>query len=142
MRGLFTVETHADWFADEIAIDFPSIGPAVARMREAFLRADMLEMPHEAEVRLSAREASHGVIVPLDVPLRRMCAYCGGRGETWMESCVCCGGTGEAVLHHRVSLSVPPGVSDGDMFCFSVAMPSAPATRIAVRVAVLSHPLD
>ena len=78
-------------FADEIAIDFPSVGPAVDRMRDGFLGecadADVVS----AEVCVSEREAWRGLTVPIDVAIRGMCRRCGGRGETWTERChYCC----------------------------------------------------
>ena len=95
-------------FADEIAIDFPSVGRVVERMRDAFLGervdADVLR----AEVSLSQREAFGGLVVPLEVPVRGTCPHCGGRGETWTEPCDLCRGTGESLFHHPVRVSVPP----------------------------------
>jgi len=95
-------------FADEIAIDFPSVGSVVERMRDAFLGervdADVLR----AEVSLSQREAFDGLVVSLGVPVRVTCPHCGGRGETWTEWCHLCRGTGESLLEHPVRVSVPP----------------------------------
>lgn len=125
-----------DCFADEIAIDFPSVGPVVERMRDAFLgerpRADLLT----TELHLSTREASDGLEVPLDVPIRGTCPICGGRGESWTERCDPCCGTGESLFHHSVRLSVPAGVADGARFRFSVTSPHAASVRVEVRVAI------
>ena len=86
-------------FADEIAIDFPSVGRVVDRMRDAFLGervdADVLR----AEVSLSQREAFDGRVVSLRVPVRITCPNCGGRGETWTEACDLCRGTSPQVEH-------------------------------------------
>ncbi len=122
-------------FADEIAIDFPSVGDVVARMRDAFLgerAGDVLT----TEVRLSRRDASDGLVVPLEVPVRGTCVLCGGRGETWTEPCDACCGSGESLFHHPVRLSVPPGVVDGTCFRFRVRSPHATPIRVEVRVAV------
>ena len=124
-----------EWCADEVGIDFPSLAATLARMREALV-ADEGQAPLRAEVRLSPREAFDGIVVPLDVPLRRACPLCGGRGETWMEPCVPCAGTAESLFHHRVRLSVPPRVSDGARFRFKVSSPLALPTRVEVRVAI------
>jgi molecular chaperone DnaJ len=129
-------EGYRRWFADEIAIDFPSVSELVDRIREALLGPDDGPAPLQAEVLLSVQEASSGVTVPLDVPVRSTCQICGGRGETWMEWCWVCGGSGNALSEHRVRVSVPPGVADGARFRFSVAAPYAPPTRVEVRVAV------
>lgn len=125
------------WFDDEVAIDFPSLRAVVERMREAFVGAasDAGEARQlSAELHLSAREAFDGVTVPLDVPVRKWCVACGGRGEVWSEPCTSCDGSGEALARHPVRLVVPPRVQDGDRFSLSVSAPSAPPTRVEVRV--------
>jgi len=122
------------WCADEVHIDFPSIPAAVDRIRAGFTGEDF--EPLAAEITLSRREASEGATVPLDVPLRTACPLCGGRGESWMESCRACAGTGESHFHHRVRLSVPAGVSDGARFSFRLTSPLAVPTRVEVRVEV------
>ena len=128
--------SHA-WFADEVAIDFPSLRGAVERMRASFV-ATLSEHDHRldlsAELYLSPREAFDGVTVPLDVPVRKFCAACGGRGEVWSDPCGSCAGSGEALGRHPVRLVVPPRVQDGDRFALSVSAPSAPLTRVEVRV--------
>ncbi len=128
---------HRAWFADEIAIDFPSIADVIDRMRDGFLGADAdAGQSLSAEIQLSWREASDGVTVPLDVPVRSTCPLCGGRGESWMEPCRGCAGTGAWRMPHRVRLSVPPGVCDGTRFRFTVTAPQTPPTHVEVRVAV------
>jgi hypothetical protein len=124
-------------FADEIAIDFPSVGRAVERMRDAFL-GEGVDAVHCAEVLLSRREASDGLVVPVEVPIRETCPDCGGRGETWTERCEDCGGTGESVFLHAVRVTVPPGVADGARVRFRVTSPDAAAVRVELRVAIRS----
>jgi len=125
-------------FADEIAIDFPSVGRVVERIRDAFLGEAVGGDVHCAEVLLSKREACDGLIVPVEVPIRATCAECGGRGETWAEPCDDCSGTGESVFRHAVRVSVPPGVADGARFRFRVTSPDAAVVRVEVRVAIRS----
>ena len=128
-----------DCFADEIAIDFPSVGDLVARVRDAFLgeRRDGDDIAiHTTEVSVSSREAWRGTIVPLEVPLRGTCEICGGRGETWTELCEDCGGTGERQVRHPVRLSVPAGVANGARLRFRVNRPHAAPLRVEVRVAI------
>lgn len=131
------------WFRDEVAIDFPSLDEAVERMRDAFL-APMNESDVQAELsaelRISAREAFDGVTLPLDVPIRKLCGACGGRGEDWPEPCQKCDGTGHAIARHPVRLIVPARVQDGDRFSLSVCAPSASPTRVEVRIAVKQSP--
>jgi len=136
------IDRSHECFADEIAIDFPSVGNLVARVRDAFLgeRAGGVDeiATHTAEVSVSSREAWRGTIVPLEVPIRGTCAICGGRGETWTEPCRDCCGTGERLLTHPVRLSVPPGVADGARLRFRVQRPHSAPLRVEVRVAVRS----
>jgi DnaJ-class molecular chaperone len=131
------LDRRDEWFEDEIAIDFPSVNAAVERMRAGFVAAST-ESDHRgqlsAELHLSAREAFNGVTIPLDLPVRKVCHACGGRGEVWPDPCEGCDGTGEAVARHPVRLVVPPRVQNGDRFALSVSAPSAPLTRVEVRV--------
>jgi hypothetical protein len=131
------VRRREEWFADEVAIDFPSVRVAIERMRAGFVAASTESDQRRqlsAEVHLSPREAFDGVTVPLDLPVRKVCLACGGRGEHWPDPCEGCDGTGEAVARHSVRLVVPPRVRNGDRFALSVSAPSAPLTRVEVRV--------
>jgi hypothetical protein len=125
-------------FADEIAIDFPSVGNVVDRMRDAFLgeAADVGVL--RAEVSLSQREALAGHVVSLKVPVRITCPNCGGRGETWTEPCSLCLGTGESVFHQALRVSVPPRVADGACVRFRMKSPDAASIRVELRVAIRS----
>lgn len=127
-----------DCFADEVAIDFPSAGHFVERVRDAFLGEPEAREILTTEIWLSRREASAGTIVPLEVPLRGTCGGCGGRGEVWTEPCADCGGTGDSYVHHPVRLSVPAGVADGARFRFRVSSRHAEPVRVEVRVAIRS----
>jgi hypothetical protein len=124
---------HANCFADEVVIDFPSVAPAVEKMRNAFVEGDHAAAL-SARLGLSVEQAAGGVVVPLDVPLRTTCRTCGGRGETWTEPCGACGGTGTEVLRHQVHVCVPAGVTDGARFRFSVATRHDPPTRIELHI--------
>jgi DnaJ-class molecular chaperone len=125
-------------FADEIAIDFPSVGRVVERMRDAFLGEHVDGDVLRADVSVSAREAQDGGVVSLNVPVRVTCPNCGGRGETWTERCDLCGGTGQSTVDHPLRLTFPPRVADGACFRFRVKSPDAIEVRVEVRVAVRS----
>src|SRR5580693_8854529 len=125
-------------FADEIAIDFPSVGRVVDRMRDAFLGervdADVLR----AEVSLSQREAFDGRVVSLRVPVRITCPNCGGRGESWTEACDLCRGTGESLVQQSVRVAVPPRIADGACVRFRMTSPDTSSVRVEMRVAIRS----
>ena len=128
--------TH-ECFEDEIAIDFPSVGNVVDRMRDAFLGARVDDVLR-ADVSLSQREARAGHVVSLNVPVRITCPNCGGRGETWTEPCALCRGTGESLFHQRLRVSVPPRVADGACVRFRLKSPDAGSIRVELRVAIRS----
>jgi hypothetical protein len=123
------------WFGDEVAIDFPSMAPAVDRIRSAFVAGER-STPLVAVLYLSPYEARQGATRPLDVPVRCVCRECGGRGESWTEICVRCAGSGAEMLRHQVHVTVPAGVTDGVRFRFIVTPRHHPATRIELIVLV------
>jgi hypothetical protein len=125
----------ANWFADEVSIDFPSMAIAVERIRRAFL-ADEGPQTLRADVELTDREAAAGVTLPLEVPVHCTCRECGGRGETWTETCLRCRGRGSELLRHPVHVTVPAGVRNGARFCFTVTPRHNRSTRIELRVVI------
>jgi molecular chaperone DnaJ len=132
------VRRRSDWVVpldDEIAIDFPSVANVLDRMRDAFFAAGPV-VTLSAEIIVTPREAFAGVTVPLDVPLRRTCRRCGGRGETWAEWCSGCAGLGEVAANQEMRVRVPAGVRDGATFRFSVAPPGAPVTVVQVCISI------
>jgi molecular chaperone DnaJ len=126
---------RADWLADEVAIDFPSVASVLDRMRDSFF-AGSRGVSLSAELVLTPQEAFWGALVPLDVPLRRTCPRCGGRGEVWNEWCASCGGVGEVAAAHEMRLRVPAGVREGTRFRFTVAPADAPPTSVEVRITI------
>jgi molecular chaperone DnaJ len=135
LRGYTTERMSVDPLHDEVAIDFPSVATVLDRMRHAFFGGGP-SVTLAAEIVLSAREAFDGVTVPLDVPLRRTCPRCGGRGEIWAEWCAACAGLGEVATRHEMRVRVPAGVRPGAFFRFSVMPPGAPVTVVEVRVRI------
>jgi hypothetical protein len=129
------VRHEASCLADEVAIDFPSIAPAVDRIRSAFV-ADERPTALPASIELSPLDAITGATVPLDVPVHLTCRGCGGRGENWAEPCVECAATGFEILHHQFQVTVPAGVAHGDRFHFTVTPRHNPPTRIELRISV------
>jgi hypothetical protein len=125
----------ATCFADEVVIDFPSTRPAIDRMRRAFV-ADDHPATFSAAIEISDRDATLGTTVPLEVPMRCTCAGCGGRGESWTETCLQCSGNGTELMRHVVQITVPAGVRDGARFYFTVTPRHNPSTRIELHVFV------
>lgn len=127
-----------DCFADEVAIDFPSVDQFVPRVRDRFLGPQQETETLLREVSLSRREATRGIIVPIEVTLRGTCQACGGRGETWADPCFSCCGTGQAPVHHPVRVAVPAGVVNGARIRFRVNTPLGAPLRVELRVAIRS----
>ena len=70
------------------------------------------------------------------VPLRRTCAACGGRGETWSEPCAACGGLGDALDERAVPVALPPGIRDGARLRLTLGPRRSVPTEILVLVSV------
>ncbi len=126
---------EASCLADEVIVDFPSVARAVDRIRTAFL-ADEHPSPVRAALHITRHDARDGVTVPLDVPVRCTCRVCGGRGETWTESCLRCSGSGSELFRHQLQVTVPAGVADGARFHFLVTPRHHPSTRIELCIRV------
>lgn len=135
IRGSADGGVEADCFADEVGIDFPSVAPAVDRMRRSFL-ADERAAALSATIQLSPREAREGATVPLVVPVPCTCGACGGRGESWTEPCSRCQGSGAELRRHQLRVLVPAGVLDGTRLRFTLAPRHDPPTRVELRVLV------
>ena len=127
-----------DCFADEVAIDFPSVAHLVARVRRSFLadvageRGDTVK----TEICLSSDEAHRGAVVSVMVLLRATCSQCGGRGETWAEPCSACAGSGHALVPRRLRVTIPPRIIDGSRFHFRIRAQHEASVHVEVRVAI------
>jgi hypothetical protein len=129
------VRHEASCLADEVVIDFPSVAPAVDRMRSAFV-AEERPAALPASIEVSPLDARAGATLPLDVPVFFTCRRCGGRGEHWAESCAPCAGTGTEIRYHQMQVTVPAGVGDGDRFHFTVTARHHPPTRIELHISI------
>lgn len=128
---------HDSAFADEVALDFPSMDGLVDGIRAAFFARDPdAAATHTTHVALTPRQADRGAQVPLAIEVRHTCPLCGGRGELPGARCGVCRGAGSGLLPQRLRLRVPPGVRDGTRLRFSVTAPYAAEARVEVRIAV------
>jgi len=123
----------ADALADEVDVDFPSVLSVLDRMRHSFFGAT--RPPARArDIVVSPQEAFRGAIVPLDVPVTRTCARCGGRGEVWNEWCADCAGEGDLAGRQAVRVRIPPGVQDGTRIRFRVTAAGIRHTLVDARL--------
>lgn len=91
----------------------------------------------ELEVVLDADEARAGLAADLRVPVDRVCAACGGRGDDGFASCRFCGGRGLRRIVEPVRIRFPAGVRDGSISDIPLVRDGRPVgtLRIFVRVA-------
>lgn len=129
---------RAVW-ADEIAIDFPSVPALAARVRDAFVDEDGAPGPFLADVRLTPAQARDGIALPVVVSQRHPCPSCAGRGEHWREPCARCQGGGEYTSSIGVVVTIPPHVNSGDRYD-SLLAGSQPPAIVSVRVFVEPKP--
>ncbi|HEU4937998.1 MAG TPA: DnaJ domain-containing protein, partial [Vicinamibacterales bacterium] len=69
---------------DEVHVDFPSVLTVLDRMRQSFF-GDTPRTDAGPDIVVTPQEAFWGAVVRIDVPVRRTCATCGGRGEVWND---------------------------------------------------------
>ena len=112
-RAAHSRGSRADWLADEVAIDFPSVSSVLDRMRDSFFGGRAARPPVGGDRPDARRRRSGARSCRSHVPLRRTCPRCGGRGEVWSEWCPPCGGGGEVSPTHEMRLRVPAGVREG-----------------------------
>jgi len=120
-------------FADEAGIDFPALAVAVERMRQSLVGN---EAGRAVDVRLAIARASaqRGGEVSVELPVRRTCERCGGRGEAWDEPCAPCSGAGHTEERREVTIALPRGVGDGDRLLVRLAGRHVVPTAITLHV--------
>jgi hypothetical protein len=120
-------------FADEAGIDFPALALAVERMRHAFV-GDDAGRTVDVQLGVARSSAQRGGDVAVELPVRRMCERCGGRGEAWDEPCAPCGGVGHTEERREVTIALPRGVGDGDCLLVRLGGRHVVPTAIALHV--------
>jgi hypothetical protein len=121
--------------ADEVAVDFPSVLSVLDRMRASFFGASR-RADRAPDVVITPQEAFWGATVPLDVPVTRTCARCGGRGEVWNEWCADCSGEGDLPGRQAVRVRIPAGVQDGTRIRFRVTAAGIRQSLIDARIRI------
>lgn len=125
----------ADCLGDDVNVDFPSVLTVLDRMRHSFF-GDGPRPSSGPDVVVTPREAFWGATVPLEVPVRRTCEHCGGRGEVWNDWCAACAGVGDQPACQAVYLRVPAGVQEGSRIRFRVAAACSRPTLIDARIVI------
>ena len=125
----------ADCLTDDVNVDFPSVATVLDRMRHSFF-GDPARAESGPDVVVTPREACWGATVALDIPVRRTCPPCGGRGEVWGDWCAECAGVGDLPAGQAVNLRVPAGVQDGTRVRFRVAAPGMRPAVIVARIVI------
>lgn len=112
-------------WADPISLtrDFDTLRPSFEALFDRLLhdftgagvpKGERLE-PLTLEVILSPEEAARGGVLPIDLPVFRHCAACGGRGRDLLHSCPACEGRGVERTELPVRVTVPAGVRDREV---------------------------
>jgi DnaJ-class molecular chaperone len=135
ISGEDTTVSVAGVLADEVHLDFPSVLSVLDRMRQSFFGG--ARQPDRApDLVITPQEAFFGATVPLEVPVTRTCARCGGRGEVWNEWCAECAGDGDLASAQAVRVRIPPGVHDGTRIRFRVTAPGIRQTLVDARIRI------
>jgi hypothetical protein len=129
-------EAPAERAFDAGIVDFPAMGALVERVQAAFFAGEAGGAPWPAEIELSPWEAFTGGRVPVEVPLRRACDPCAGRGEIADQSCPDCHGAGDRLRVEPVLVFLPSGVRDGQQFRLRVRAPLTLHAAVDLRVRV------
>ena len=135
ISGEDPVASVADCLTDEVHRDFPSVLSVLDRMRHSFF-GDPSGRGSDREVVVTAEEAFWGAVIPVDVPVRRICDACGGRGEVWGDWCASCGGVGDRPASQAVHLRIPARVHDGTRVRFRVSAPAILRTLVDARIVI------
>jgi hypothetical protein len=120
-------------FADEAGIDFPALAVVVERMRHAFA-GDEAGRTIDVPVELARASAQRGGEVAVELPVRRTCERCGGRGEAWDEPCAPCGGAGHTDERRAMTIALPRGVGHGDRLLVRLGGRHVVPTAITLHV--------
>jgi molecular chaperone DnaJ len=74
----------------------------------------------------------------------RVCESCQGRGKVPKEKCASCGGLGVSRREEEITISVPPGINDGEMIRLTGAGEAAvggASGDLYMKIHVLPHPV-
>lgn len=84
---------------------------------------------------LTPQEALRGTVLPIEVPVRRACPWCGGSGRDWQLPCPSCD-RGWCWQRETMGIPIPAGVRAGRVLDVSLRQPGIRdlCLRIHVRV--------
>lgn len=91
------------------------------------------------EITLSPEEARRGGDFPLDIPLRISCFRCHGTGISRGLICGRCRGKGQLSITKKITVDIPPGVSDGIKRRFHFDLPEGEEIGFVVAIKVRAY---
>lgn len=91
------------------------------------------------DIILSPEEARRGGDLPLDVPLRISCFRCQGTGTSRGLVCDRCRGKGRVRITKKITVDIPPGVSDGMKRRVHFDLPEGEEMDFVVAIRVRAH---
>lgn len=85
------------------------------------LRSDLIfqeyqEINHQLELILTEEEARKGLIIPVTIPIRRICPVCSGTLYSIFSFCDYCHGAGHVVRDVKAKVEIPPRVRNNSRF--------------------------
>jgi DnaJ-class molecular chaperone len=89
------------------------------------------------ELQMTAAEADVGGDVAVDLPARRRCPVCGGRGRVGWFLCPTCHGRGQGLRPERFTLHVPAGLADGEVVRVPLSAHDLAHRELVIHVRVL-----
>lgn len=109
--------------------------------REAFAgpaRSSWRSGPDELhfQLHMSRSEAAVGGEVPVELPALQLCPHCRGQGQGRFFRCLTCGGEGALPGSQHYVLSVPPGLSDGNVVTIPLTESGQDYRRLVIHVTV------
>jgi DnaJ-class molecular chaperone len=103
LRGFQEIHPSVEALFDRFLRNFTGLGVPKGERVEAL----------QVEIILTPDEATHGVIIPLGIPVFSPCPVCGGSGSAWLFPCTYCREQGVVEDEKTVRISIPPLVRDG-----------------------------
>jgi len=103
LRGFQEVHPSVEALFNRFLRNFTGLGVPKGERGEAL----------QVEIILTPDEATHGVIIPLGIPVFSPCPVCGGSGNAWLFPCTYCQAQGVVEEEKPVRIYIPPLVRDG-----------------------------
>lgn len=96
------------------------------------VRAEVVDLA----VTISEKQALRGGVLPVGIPMREECPFCGGTGLDWPFRCVPCRGRGSILRERSVPLHIAPGTPSGAVADLRLESPGGTDVVLRLRLQV------